>query len=690
MELFKLLGTILVDNTKAKTAIKETTEEAKTSSTEVNNSFEKIGGSAGKVAKALGTAGLAVGGAFIATIESTREYRKEMGLLESSFLTAGHSSETAKNTYSELNAVMGDSGAAVEASQHLAKITDDEKELQTWTDICTGVYSEFGNAIPLESLTESALEVQKNGQLTGGLVDALVWAGINEEEFQAKLDACTTEQERQDLIMNTLNDTYKDASNQYKETNGDILAAEKANEQLADAFSELGAIGEPILTRIKEKAAEFVEAAAPKIQEFIDKIKDLIKWIKDNEDTIQTWVGVILGATAAIGTFLLILNWGTIMTAAANAVKAVQSAILAMNAAMMANPIGLIVALIVGLVATFIYLWNNVDGFKEFWISAWETIKNACSAAWEWIKKAWNSAGQWFSDIFEAIKKAGEVAMLKVKQFFSDAWNGIKIIWNAVRPYFELIWNHIKLVFSVVKSVLTGDFSGAWEGIKGIWNNAKAYFQLIWNGISGIFSSVGSWFGEKFRAAWTAIKNAFSGFGSFFSDLWGKVKNGFGNIGAKIGETMGGAVKTAMNKVIGSIETAINKGIGLINKAIGLANKLGFSVGKVEKLSLPRLAEGGVLKKGQIGLLEGSGAEAVVPLEKNTGWIDRVAEKLQPGIRQPDITSLETRMRDIIKLLQQLLIRNIYLDTGTLVGELTPAIDEELGNLAINKLRGNT
>ena len=214
MELFRLMGTIAIDNTNANKAINDTAKEASNAENEVSDAFSKIGGVAGNVAKGLGVAGAAIGGAFIATIESTREYRKEMNLLESAYETAGHSSKAAKDTYSNLNAVLGDSGQAIEAAQHIAKIAKSEEDLSTWTDIATGVYSEFGEAIPIESLAEASLETQKSGEITGALVDALVWAGHSEEEFQKKLDECNTEQERQKLIMDTLNSTYKEASDQ--------------------------------------------------------------------------------------------------------------------------------------------------------------------------------------------------------------------------------------------------------------------------------------------------------------------------------------------------------------------------------------------------------------------------------------------------------------------------------------------
>ena len=396
MELFKLLGTIAIENDSAMKALDDTADKASSTSNETQSAFSKIGSVAGTIAKGVVTAGAALGGAWLAAIEGTREYRTEMGKLDTAFVANGHSSEAAKKTYSDLNAVLGDSGQAVEASQHLAKLTDNEKELQTWTDICTGVYATFGASLPIEGLTEAANETAKTGILTGGLTDALNWAGISEEKFQEKLDACSNEQERQKLIMDTLNGTYSKASDQYKKTNKDVIAAQKAQEKLTDAFAEVGAIGEPILTAIKDKVAEMASAAVPHLENFVQKVKDIITWVKENQDTIDVWVAVILGAATAIGTFLLILNWGTIMTAAANAVKGVRAAILAMNAAMLANPVALVVALLAGLVVAFVYLWNNVEGFRKFWINAWNLIKSAASTAKNAITKAFSNIGSWF------------------------------------------------------------------------------------------------------------------------------------------------------------------------------------------------------------------------------------------------------------------------------------------------------
>ena len=636
MELFRLLGTIAIDNDQANKALDDTGQKAKESGEETESAFAKIGNAAGKIAKGIGVASMALGGAWLAAIEGSREYRTEMGKLDTAFVTNGHSSEAAKKTYSDLNAVLGDSGQATEAAQHLAKLTDNEKDLQTWTDICTGVYATFGESLPIEGLTEAANETAKTGILTGGLTDALNWAGISEEAFQEKLDKCSNEQERQKLIMDTLNGTYSKASEQYKKTNKDVMDAQKAQEKLTDAFAKLGEIGEPILTAIKEKVAQMAEAAIPYLESFIQKVKDVATWIKNNQDTIDIWVGVIIGAGVAIGTFLLILNWGAIMTAATNAVKGVTLAIKALNLAMKANIIGLIVSAIVGLVAAFIYLWNNCDGFRKFWLDLWKKIRQVASDAWTAIKNTFSKIGSWFSDKFTQVQKAGQDAMKKVKKWFSDAYSGIK----------------------------------------------------------NTFSNVGGWFKSKFQGAWSSIKSVFSSWGSFFGGLWTKIKSKFGSIGTSIGTTMGNAVKSGLNKVLSTVESAINKGIGLINSAIKLANKLpGINVGTVPKVSLPRLAKGGVLEKGQVGLLEGSGAEAVVPLERNHAWLSKVAadlNELQGKSHEGESLQVEPVLDRIVELLQEITKMKVILDSGVMVGALTPAIDAKMSDRWLHAQRGNT
>ncbi len=578
-----MLGSIAIDNTNANRALQETARRAGTTTTEIETAVNKIGSFAVGIAKGIGTIAGIMGTAWIAAIESTREYRTQMGQLDTAFQAAGHSSEAAKSTYTELNAVLGDSGQAVEASQHLAKLTDNEKDLKTWTDICTGVYATFGESLPIESLTEAANETAKTGTLTGGLTDALNWAGISEEQFQEKLDKCTNEQERQKLIMDTLNGTYSKASEQYKETNKDILEANKANERLTAAFAELGRVGEPILTAVKNAVAGMVEAAVPHLENFVGKVKDGIKWIKKNEETVDAWIAVILGASTAIGAFLLILSWGKIMTAAANAIKTVRLAMLALNTAMRANPIGLVVSLIAGLVAAFIYLWNTNDDFRAFWIKTWNKIKSAGASAISYIKGK-------FNDFKGALKT--------VKNTFSD-----------------------------IKDTITDKLDSARTKVKSVIDKIKGYFATT----------------LKFK-------------------------------GLKMP----------------SIKLTMQKGSGLMAKA---AELLGLS--GVPKFSVKWNAEGGILTKPTIFGLSGqtflgggeAGAEAIAPIDTLQKYIREAVAPAQSGENTTEIIDL---LRRILRALEALKGLSVLLDTGAIVGEITPAIDAKLNTRYAHMRRGNT
>ena len=252
-----------------KTQVEKTTDSLEKSS----NSWDKIGSAVGKAGKAIGAGvaamGAAIGAAataFLGLAESTREARENMGKLEAGFTTAGHSAEDAKNTYTELYGILGDDGQATEAAAHLAQLTNNEQELATWTDIATGVYATFGDSLPIENLTEAANETAKTGAITGGLADALNWAGVSEDEFQASLDKCSTEQERQALITKTLNGLYSDAAEKYREVNGDIIDAQKATASLNSAMAELGAIAEPIVTKLKQLAADLLQQITPFVE----------------------------------------------------------------------------------------------------------------------------------------------------------------------------------------------------------------------------------------------------------------------------------------------------------------------------------------------------------------------------------------------------------------------------------------
>lgn len=476
--LFTLFGEIAIRNDQANRAIEETGQKAEETSKKTEGAFSKIGTAALGIGKFIVGAGATIGSAWIAAIEGSREYRAEMGLLDAAFLKSGHTSEEAKQTYSDLNAVLGDTGQAVEAAQHIALIADNEKEMNELTHIGTGIFANFGASLPLEGLFEAVNHTASLGEVQGSLADALEWSGITVEDFNEKLEKTSSEEERQDLIMKTLKDTYGKAGEQYKTTNKDVMDAHKAQERLTDAFAELGRVSEPIMTVIKDKVAEMVELAVPKLEALIQKVKDVKQWIEDNKQTIENWAAGIAGATVSIGLFLLILNWGKIMTAAKTALMAVRTAVLLFNAALKANIIGLIISLIAGLVTAFVLLWRNNEDFRKFWIDLWAKIKTAGSNAMDWIKekidgfgKTVKKVGEWFGDIKDSAAKS-----------FDDAWKSVKKVIDKITGLFPLKLGKIFDNIKIPKISVSG--GEAPYGIAGF--GKLPNFSVKWNAEGGI------------------------------------------------------------------------------------------------------------------------------------------------------------------------------------------------------------
>lgn len=279
----------------------------------------------------------------------------------------------------------------------------------------------------------------------------------------------------------------------------------------------------------------------------VGSIALLVVGIKDLVENGYSMEAVIMVAVAAIG-ILIGVVW-------------------ALNAALLANPITWIVIAIMALVAAFVVLWNECEGFRNFWITIWEAIKTAFNAVVEWIKQACKD----------------------IAQFFVNAWEGIKKVWSVVASWFSNVWSNIK----------------------------KA------------FSAVGTWFKDIFTKAWNGIKNAFSAVGSFFTGIWEKIKSIFSKVGTAIADAVSGAFKKAINWVLDKAIGIINGFIGAINLAISVINAIpGVNIKKLDKLQVPQLAKGGIVDSATLAVIGERGKEAVMPLENNTEWMNILAEKI--------------------------------------------------------------
>lgn len=271
-------------------------------------------------------------------------------------------------------------------------------------------------------------------------------------------------------------------------------------------------------------------------------------------------------------------------------------------------------------------LMPYVEKFVD-WLSGldYEAIANKVSTVVqkiiEFVKK-----------VIEVVKQLAPVlivigaifAGIKIAQFIAGLITLGKTVFFVIKAFglfgtlSALVGGPVVLIVGLVAGLIAV-FVLLWNKCEGFRN----FFIGMWEGIKSFFAGIPEFFGNV--VLW--IQEKFSKLGAFFSGLWDTIKEKFSALGTTISEAISGAVKAGINGIISLIELKINAGIGLINGAINLINKIpGVNIGNFPTVSLPRLAEGGVLAKGQVGLLEGSGAEAVVPLEKNNMWISRVAD----------------------------------------------------------------
>jgi phage-related protein len=512
----------------------------------------------------------------------TREYREDLAKLETAYKTAGLSTEDATKVYKEFYAVLGEEDRSVEAVNHLAKFAKTQEDLTNWTTIATGVWGTFGDSLPIEGLTEAANETMKTGKLTGVLVDALNWAGESEEGFQASLDKCTTEQERQALITDTLNGLYGDAAKNYREVNASVIEANKVNSDYTDTMAQMGAKIEPVTTALKAGFTGLLQellrlAGDVDMTEFTAKIeagfavlKDAVLpaimsglgWILENKD-------LIIAGLAGIAAGFVAFKVAGIIQGVVDAMKSMTLAQYALNVAMNLNPIGIVIALIAGLVAAFVVLWNKSDAFRNFWIKLWEKIKTVFGEVVKLIKTKMDEWGtnlttfatttvpqfistvvEWFGTLPERIRLWLANALLKIvewganmiatgKQAAKDTVQGIidsflglpELLYTTGVNALQGFWNGLKSVASAIKEWATNFFNSILE---------KAEKVLKIGSPSKAFRQIGAWTMEGFDEGLTSgsksvmshVRDTFVNVRNGASEALGGLSGGSAGIGA--------------------------------------------------------------------------------------------------------------------------------------------------------------
>lgn len=325
------------------------------------------------------------------------------------------------------------------------------------------------------------------------------------------------------------------------------------------------------------------------VGDFLTKLGDALDWIGQHEMVIS----ILEGLAIAIGLVTVAMNAGAIASAVLAGIMGVLNVVTGVFAGIMTvltSPITLVVVAIGALIGIIIYLIKN-----------WDDVSKKAKEVWEKIKETWELVAQWFDENVS----------------------------TPIKEMFEKLWNKIKETFDKVHIWFSDKFTSAKNSILNAFEPVKNWFADTWNNIKNTFANVGSWFRNKFAEAKSAVINVFSPIENFFSNLWGKITGKFKSFGTSIGNAVSGAFKTVINALLRNTEKTLNVPIRSINSLLGVINKVpGISLPRLQTFSLPRMAKGGIVDKPTFAMVGEAGREAVVPLERNTEWIDKLANKI--------------------------------------------------------------
>lgn len=235
-----------------------------------------------------------------------------------------------------------------------------------------------------------------------------------------------------------------------------------------------------------------------------------------------------------------------------------------------------------------------------------------------------------------------------ISMVISYVGSAISTILSIIMPIVQIIASIISNIWSLIVTIATNVWSKISEVVSaiiqfasGLFKSISSVFESIWNVIKVVFDNVGNIAQNVIDIIDSSFKSVKDTISNVFDDVWSKVRIVMDKVGNKVSNVLQGiqnawsglkefvsgvfgGIEGAVSSLVGSVKGMVNGVIGGINGAISIINKIpGVSIGKI-----PKLERGGVLKRGQIGLLEGNGAEAVVPLEKNKAWIRAVAKDM--------------------------------------------------------------
>lgn len=262
---------------------------------------------------------------------------------------------------------------------------------------------------------------------------------------------------------------------------------------------------------------------------------------------------------------------------------------------------------------------QTVIGMIPVITSILQTVGSVVSGIISFINTVISIVGTAIATILGFIMPIVQIVATIVANIWSVILAVVQNIWSKVSEVVTAIIDFVNNVFKTVSDVV----GKIWSKIQDSMNKIRDKVQGVVDNINKYFNNVKDTVSDVFNGIWSKVQGVMGKVGEKISNVLQGIQNSWNGLTGFVSGVFGG-IEGAVSSLVGSVKGMVNGVIGGINGAIGIINKIpGVHIGRI-----PKLERGGVLKRGQVGLLEGNGAEAVVPLERNKAWIRAVAKDM--------------------------------------------------------------
>lgn len=621
-------------------------QQASSAADQFDRSLDSVGDSAKDAGDGLGVLDIAMGD-FISDAaqgawdslssleEETRQYRLEQSKLAAQYVQTGkatidNAAEVSRlsDEYVGFYRLTGDETLSSTAASNLNAMGLSQDNLNNLLTAASGIWAQYGDSIPLDGLAESVNETANVGTVTGSMADALNWAaqanydlsaamggnakaqdaynkaigeGMSAEDaFNEALKTCSTEQERQQLIVDTLYGTYGDLGEAYNTLSNDAQNANQAQAEMTDSMAQLGDAIAPATTQMQYFAS------------------DVLEGIATNLPTIVPLVG---GLTAALAGMAAVKGISSVVTSisglgsAMNVLKTVMTGL--------GGPVAIVVGAIALLAGAFISAYNSneefrngvnqiwtqiqaflapiiqsiVTTFQTYWPVIQQTVTNVMNAimlavqtVWPIIQQIFTTAGMVIQTIVQTvwpiISQIITTVMTNIQTLIATVWPYIQSLFQTgsmfIQAFVQNVWPIIQNIIVGVMSAVQSVISVAWPVIQAIFQTAGAVIQGVINTvfpviqgvittvmgvIQGVIQTVTGIISGDWSAVWNGVSQVASSIWNGISSTISGVING---ISSTIGSVMNG-ISSTISSIWNGIKTTISNAINTAKDTVGSA-----------------------------------------------------------------------------------------------------------------------